>query len=268
MGIGGMLMWTIVAKEIYKKYNKKAVFIIHKKILTPKEWINNPYISFTKNTDTIDCNLSSYNAGLEWSENKQHHSSVDRCLALGITPPTNICPVLEYTEKETQKIKNLLKQLPEKFVCIEPNAKTDWSVNRGFPFDKWQNIVDKLVEQNIPVVQVSMPNKKLLNNVIDFRTKLSSFRECACLLKYSSLFISTDGGLMHASAANKNKCFVICSPMLNPVKTLYNSIDYVWIHSDKHKACNMIKKCSECEKLVNNFDEYSIVDKILKIYNE
>ena len=147
-----MLMWTVVAKEIYKKYNKKVVFVMHNKILTPKEWINNPYISFTRNANTIDCNLSSYNAGLEWSENKQHHSVVDRCLAFGIKPPNNISPVIEYTETETQKIKNLLKLLPERFVCIEPHAKTTWTLNKTFPFHKWQNIVDKLVEQNITVV--------------------------------------------------------------------------------------------------------------------
>ena len=31
MGIGGMLMWTVVAKEIYKKYNKKVVFFMKNK---------------------------------------------------------------------------------------------------------------------------------------------------------------------------------------------------------------------------------------------
>ena len=268
MGIGGMLIWTIVAKEIYIKHNKRVVFIINNQILTPKEWTNNPYISFTKNENTIDCDITSYNAGIEWSENKRHHSSVDRCLAVGVKPPTNISPVLEYTEEETQKIKNLLKLLPERFICIEPHAKTSWTLNKTFPFHKWQNIVDKLVEQNITVVQVSMPNKKLLNNVIDFRSKLSSFRECACLLKYSSLFISTEGGLMHASAANNNKCFVICSPMLNPYKILYDNTDFVWIHTKQHNCCNNFKKCEECIKQMQEFDEYSIIDKILKIYNK
>ena len=27
MGIGGMLFWTVLAKEVYLKHNKKVVFI-------------------------------------------------------------------------------------------------------------------------------------------------------------------------------------------------------------------------------------------------
>ena len=69
----------------------------------------------------------------------------------------------------------------------------------NLPLKKWQNIVNELIKYNINIVQVSLPNQKLLDNVIDFRSKLSSFRECGSLLKYCSLFLSTEGGLMHAS---------------------------------------------------------------------
>lgn len=266
MGIGGMLMWTVVAKEIYKKYSKKVVFIQNKTILTPNEWINNPHISFSRNINTIDCNIGLYNTNIEVI--KSHiHSTIHRCKYFNLTP-ISLYPILNYTKKEEFKINTLLKELPSKFLCIEPHSKTSWTHNKTFPFHKWQNIVNKLVEQNITVVQVSMPNKKLLNNVIDFRSTFSSFRECACLLKYCNLFISTEGGLMHASAANNNSSFIIFSPMFNPKKTLYDNVDYIWIHNEKHNCCNKVEKCNECLQQLNNFNEYIIVDKILKIYNK
>ena len=76
------------------------------------------------------------------------------------------------------------------------------------------------------------------NNVIDFRSKLSSFRECACLLKYCKLFVSTEGGLMHASAANNNKSLIIYSPMFKPKKTLYDNVEHIWIHNNNHNCDN------------------------------
>tara|TARA_B110001450_G_C17667674_1_gene500344 strand:- start:5906 stop:6763 length:858 start_codon:yes stop_codon:yes gene_type:complete len=285
MGIGGQLMWTVLAKEIFEKYKKKVMFICNNRIFEDPIWLNNQHISQNENNkiritgynfsksiklaivnNIILINLSSYDTTTE-VKNSNIHTIINRCNHYNFNPKL-LYPILNYTKEEEFKINTLLKELPNKFLCIEPHAKTSWTHNKTFPLNKWQNIVNKLVEQNITVVQVSIPNKKLLNNVIDFRSKLSSFRECACLLKYCNLFISTEGGLMHASAANNNNTFIIFSPMFNPKKTLYNNIDYIWIHNKNHNCCNKIQKCNECLQQMNDFDEYSIIDKIIKLYNK
>ena len=240
MGIGGQLMWTVVAKEIYDKQKKKVVFLHNNRIIKDAIWINNPHISFNLTKNTIRIDLSKYPINNEHG-NINTHTVICRCNFFNVYPK-KIYPILKYTEKEELKIKNLLKELPTKFLCIEPNAKTSWTVNKSFPFYKWQNIVNELIKHNINIVQVSMPGKKLLDNVIDFRNKISSFRECACLLKYCNLFVSTEGGLMHASAANNNRSFIIYSPMFHPKKTLYDNIDHIWIHNDKHNSCNKIQR--------------------------
>ena len=266
MGLGGMLFWTVLAKEIFKKENKKVVFIDNKKRIIKNEvFINNPYISFTKNEDIIEVNLKSYK-NFNHEMKQKEHGIISRCKYFGYNP-TNIHPILNYTEDEEKKINDLLKILPKKFICIEPHAKTSWTPNKTFPFKKWQTIVDELIKNGYIIVQVSIPGNKLLNNVIDFRDKLNNFRECACLLKYCTLFLSTEGGLMHASVANNNNSFILYSPIFHPSYTLYDNVNYMWIHSKEHNCCYKKKKCNECLKLMKNFDEYIIVSKILKLLN-
>lgn len=265
MGIGGMLFWTVLAKEIYNTNNKKVVFIGKKnRIIKDDIFINNPFISFEISDNVVKINLNRYkNFQLEMMQ--KEHGIISRCKFYGYSP-TDIYPILNYTIEEENKIKNLLKYLPTKFICIEPHAKTSWTKNKSLPFDKWQNIVNELIKKGITIVQVSIPDNKLLDNVLDFRNKLSSFRECACLLKYCSLFLSTEGGLMHASVANNNKCFILYPPMFHPNYTLYDRVKYVWIHSENHNCCYKQKKCNECLKLMNNFNELSIIKDIINIY--
>jgi ADP-heptose:LPS heptosyltransferase len=267
MGIGGMLFWTVLAREVYNKHKKKVVFVGKKnQIIKDSIYINNPHISFEKTDNTININLNRYrNFHLEMMQ--EEHGIISRCNFYGYNP-TNIYPVLNYTKEEEEKIKELLKIIPEKFICIEPHAKTSWTHNKSLPLEKWQNIVNELIKHGIIIIQVSIPKQKLLDNVIDFRSKLSNFRECACLLKYCSLFLSTEGGLMHASVANNNKCYILYPPMFHPKYTLYDRVSYTWIHSNEHNCCYKQTKCEECLNLMNGFDEFSIIKDILDLYLE
>ena len=70
---------------------------------------------------------------------------------------------------------------------------------------------------------------------------------------------------MHASVANNNKCFIIFPPMFHPAYTLYDRVNYIWIHSEKHNCCYNFKKCDECIKLMNEFNELNIINNILKL---
>ena len=70
---------------------------------------------------------------------------------------------------------------------------------------------------------------------------------------------------MHASVANNNKCLIIYSPMFHPHYTLYDRVNYIWIHNNTHNCCHNIKPCIECHKQMNNYDEKIIVKKILTI---
>jgi len=269
MGFGGDLFWTVLAREYYKKNNKKVTFVHgNNKIYFTEMWINNPYISEEILPDTNIINLNKY-SNLHKELHTEKNSSLQRCNFFGFNP-TNLKPDLVYTEKEENKIKNLLKTLPEKFICIEPNAKTSWTPNRLYPFEKWQYIVNELVKNNINVIQVGIPGKKKLENVIDIRTKLSGIRETGCLLKYCNLFVSTDGGLTNVSGANGNKCLSIFTPMYsqNLTNPEIDNYHYIWIHTEDHKACHNIQFCRQCKEIMSNFDDNVIINEILKIYNK
>ena len=265
MGIGGQLMWTPLAKELYEKHNKKVVFYNSGGIIRDNIWINNPYISFIKTPETISINLQKYNRHFRKEMGLEQHGVLTRCLFYNITPKS-LYPILKYTNKEEEKIKKLLRFLPKKFLCIEPHSKTSYTQNKSFSFRKWQNVVNELIKHNITIVQVSIPSRPLLDNVIDFRRRLSSFRECACLLKHCSLFISTEGGLMHASVANQNRSFILYSPMFHPKYTLYDIVEHLWVHTDEHQACIKVKPCRNCINQMKNYDENKIIKKILEIY--
>lgn len=272
MGLGGDLFWTVVAKELYKKHQKKIIFFRNHEHLKSKMWINNPYIEIddieTKicNKDLLKIDLMPLKKNLKNEVKLNYHAIIYRCELLGLKPES-LRPVINYTEVEESKIKEVLKILPSKFICIEPNAKTTWTPNKKFPFNKWQNIVNELNKYNLTIVQIGIPGLKSLDGVIDIRDKVHGIRETGCLIKYCDLYLSTEGCLSVVSAANGNRSLTIYSPMFNPSISNYNleHYHYLWIYDEKHKNCYKLEKCKECQKLMKNFNESILIKKILKI---
>ena len=110
---------------------------------------------------------------------------------------------------------------------------------------------------------MSIPGKKILNNVIDISDKISSFREASLLLKYCELFVSTEGGLMHACNAVNTPCVILFPPLFDPNFTKYDNVTDVWIRNENHFNCFKNKNCKECSKIMENHDP----NEIIKIIN-
>ena len=164
----------------------------------------------------------------------------------GIENPKIKCDLF-FSEKEENKIKNILKNLPTKFLLIEPHAKKTWASHKQYPLNKWQKIINE-INTIIPVVQCSIPGEKVLNGVIDVSKKISNFREACLLAKYSNLFVSTEGGLMHGCNAVNAKCVIIFAPMFDPTFTKYDNVIDIWVKSKSHFNCFKSGKCNECIK--------------------
>ena len=128
------------------------------------------------------------------------------CEFYGIEDPELRCEMY-FTEYENNRVANLLEGLEDKFITIEPHSKTNYTPNRAYPIEKWQNIVNSLKEK-IQVVQIGNRDAPLLDNVVDYRG-LTSFREAAILIGKSKLFLSTEGGLVHAATAVNTKSIVV-----------------------------------------------------------
>ena len=265
MGIGGNLMWKALAREMYKKKKKPVLFIGKKnKILDYDIFKHNPYITFNKKEEHVKINLvlsklPEQISKKNWDVNR--HTIVSRCEHFKVKNPEIKCDLF-FSKDEENKIKKILEDLPDKFIVIEPHAKTSWCEHKQYPLEKWQKIVDSCYK-DIPIVQMSLPGKKVLNNVIDISSKINNFREACLLIKYSELFISTEGGLMHGCNAVNKKCIIIFAPLFHPKYTKYENVIDIWVKDNSHFNCFKVGKCLQCIDLMKNHDESIVINKLL-----
>ena len=280
MGLGGDLMWTPVAYEIFKKTGKITCFV--KKIKNRKKiiiddpsklfvWKHLPYILNGQNQtltyeDVINDDKyhiidKSIRPDLKNKKpNIQCHTIISRCAHFNYFKP-NLHIYMEFSNEEKDKIKNIIRKLPKKFIVIEPHAKTSWCEHKQYPITKWQKIVNTFYKK-IPFVQMSLPGNKVLNNVIDIGKEIHNFREACLLLKYAHLFMSSEGGLMHGARVHKTKCLMVYCPMFDPIWTKYDNVIVEWVHSKEHKNCFQEGTCPKCCDLMNKHDENKIINKI------
>tara|TARA_Y200000002_G_scaffold246943_1_gene204327 strand:- start:276 stop:1115 length:840 start_codon:yes stop_codon:yes gene_type:complete len=274
MGLGGNLMWTPLAYEIYKKTGKIVVFINNKKIVDDKNnlWKNLNFI-YDNSKNNLNYNdlknnenyfLIDMNIRPDLNKNGQPniiaHTINSRCSHFGYY---NIEPkiYMKFTQDEEKYIKNILKKLPKKFIVIEPHAKTSWCEHKQYPLKKWQNIINSLYKK-IPIVQMSLPSNEVLNNVINIGKDIKNFRQACLLLKYAKMFVSSEGGLMHGAKVHNTKCVMIYCPMFDPIWTKYNNVTCIWVKDKNHFNCFKDGTCKKCLEIMNNHNENIIINKI------
>lgn len=277
MGLGGYLTWTATAREIRKKYGQ------HIKLLPVEQ--HGSFLKYIKseifeNNDDF-CNnltlekdnlllpliLNNPNANYckkDTPEKAYHrydkHIIEQQCELYGIENPDLKCK-LNISGNDMFIVRNFIdKNIGNKnFITIEPNSKINYTKNRVYPFDKWQSIVNELVK-NIPVVQVGIAGSQLLDNVIDATGKFS-FKRTARLISWSSLFLSSEGGLTHANTCfDEGKSLVIFIGYQSENMVAYPQNINVNISS--HGPCGMKVLCPKCENDANQHDWMEIVKKV------
>lgn len=284
MGLGGYLFWTAAAREIHKKVlggNQQIKFLPLEasgngtvKLIKSEIFFNNPYFFQEFNNSEFVFPLVLNNQDLNYCKLDTPEKAVHRydkhvveqiCEHYGIENPKINCEIY-FSEEEIRKIDFLFKENKpsKKFITIEPQSNDEYSVNKVYPFDKWQNVVDELIASNICVVQIGRENKdKILNGVIDLTGK-TTFREAAQVISRSSMFVSSEGGLMHAANGLGIKSLIVYTGYIHPKMTGYPENFNVWLNHD-FKPCGMKIKCIECDKAVLSHNENEIVE-IVKEY--
>lgn len=122
--------------------------------------------------------------------------------SFGITTQ-DIATELHLSSKEESQVDDILKiaGVSGAFVVIEPGTNKEWFGDlRSWPIERWMDFANKLraARPDIPLVQIGLPGTPLVPQAIDLRGK-TTFRQAAGVIKRSSLFIGTEGGLMHAA---------------------------------------------------------------------
>ena len=140
------------------------------------------------------------------------------------------------------------KKTNKKLIFVEPNVKKKrGSQNRDWGFEKWQKLVDNL-KNNYQFVQTTYGNQKKLNNVINIHN--INFKFACSIISKMDLFIGTEGGFHHASAALNINAVVIFGGFIDPKITGYDFHQNFYIDK-KESPCGSKFFCSHCEECMN-----------------
>jgi len=282
MGLGGYLCWTAAAREIRKKYGSNIKLMPVEQHGSLFKFIEKDIDIFEKNEDfCIDYGEAASNKYLilplvlnnptanyckkDTPERAIHrtdkHIIEQICEVYDIKNPVLKC-YLEaeakdswFEEKISEWFGDFEKQDTPEFITIEPNSKTNYTVNRAYPFEKWQSIVDSLKDK-IKFVQVGVKGSRVLNNVIDWTGK-TSFKNTAKMISYSKLFLSSEGGLVHAATAFDAKSLVVLTGYQSEKMVAYPQ--NININISSHGPCGLKVFCQDCDKDRDDHDWKEIV---------
>ncbi len=248
MGYGGALIWSSVARNIKAQFPEKHIVFLYKKPIkdiilfkTLGEHVifeNNDDISLI--TDKFSWKFLKKKFYAEelvivdmdnpacrcWERDEKDrivykegkHAVEIACDGLGIKNQT-LRPKLRLTEEEEKNAEKALRDIgisKKKFICIEPDAKIDYTPNKLWPRKRWQSLVDQLrgyfsrEKLDIAILQVGAPESEPLKGVLN-AAGLTSFRESAAILRPSLVFVGTMGGLVHVAKSLGKRSVVLVS---------------------------------------------------------
>lgn len=105
-------------------------------------------------------------------------------------------------------------------ICVQSTAATYWTVNKQWPVERWQAVVNRLATR-FKIVQLGSAEDYPLNKVIDLRGK-TTLRETAAILANARLFIGMEGGLMHLACAVDTRAVIVFTGFITPEYSGYN----------------------------------------------
>lgn len=276
MGLGGLLTWTAVFRELkHKKLDSDTKILPCEifqnkitKIISNDLFSNNPHVYVSskdlgKKVFAVPLNLPQTNYCKRDTPQRAFHRYDKHIIAqicefYGIESPVLKCE-LYFTEVEHKNIASLVRNLNNNFIVIEPHSKMNYTPNRVYPFEKWQNVVDE-ISKHAQVVQVGRKGNQVLSGVVDFTGK-TSFKEAALLIGKSKLFVSTEGGLVHAATAVDTKSVVVMTGYQDKKMVAYPQ--NINIDIANHGPCGLKVPCKLCQEDAKNHDYNIIVKQIM-----
>tara|TARA_Y100000310_G_C20540422_1_gene742998 strand:+ start:70 stop:906 length:837 start_codon:yes stop_codon:yes gene_type:complete len=270
MGLGGYLMWTGVGREIWKRTGLKMLPVethgIALRMIDSPVFYNNPYFIqpgekfeyifplILNNPDTNYCKQDTPTRAIHRYDK---HIIQQVCEFYNIEDPQVRCDLF-LTDDEKMFVDDFRSDIcREKFIAIEPHTKDEYTVNKSYPFDKWQKVVNDLLN-HVKIVQVGQKTDKILNGCIDM-TGSTSFREAAAIISEAELFIGPEGGLMHAANAADTLSVVVITGFIHPRMTCYSENKNLWV-GRHHGPCGLKSECENCKKECNLHDYREIVN--------
>jgi ADP-heptose:LPS heptosyltransferase len=301
MGYGGSLIWSGLAKNI-KANNPEAevVFVYKKKIrdyllnrkysdnvvydnnpdihlvINGLGWALQKYFLRSRRTFVVKLNQALYCEKILKDKvvyRSGAHAIELVCRDYGIENPI-LATKLVLKKEEIEKADEVLAAAGlagKKFICLEPNAKKDFTPNKEWPWKNWQELttkISRLIEQkklDIKIAQIGAGGGRILDNVIDL-TGRTTFRASQRILEKSLFFIATEGGLTHLAASIPKKSLVLLSAMM-PRELMAYPQNINFYGEVECKNCGLITPCPhdlKCMKLITADQVYMEVEKELR----
>ena len=273
MGLGGYLTWTPVAREIHAALGgiKMLPYESHghiMRIVNSDIFYNNPYFvqkgEIVENVFPLCLNNPSTNYCKKDTPERaiqrhDKHISQQICEFYGIDLKDFSCEIF-LTDSEERFGEDFANSISSKFITIDPHTKDEYTVNKRYPFEKWQSFVNS-VRDDISIVQVGEKTDKVLDGCIDMSGK-TTFRQAGSIIKMSSAYVGSEGGLMHLARAVETKSIIVITGFLHPTMTCYPENYNIWI-GENHGPCGMKISCNMCRSEIENHD-YTEITKALK----
>ena len=305
MGLGGALIWTGLACNLKNKWPDKKVIFLYGKSLRNfifrkphpdhAAYQNNSDIDYIfdhiawrfkkgkfnpQDTTIVDmANPAYFYYEKDTTERifyKTGRHAIQIACDVHNIPNAKLQPRIEPSEKEIGRANRLLKGhglLPNRYICIEPHAKKEFTPNKAWFWENWQRLMDlinRYIHDNnltCKLVQIGLPTDKVLDGVIDL-TGETSFRETAQILKKSITFIGYIGGLLHLSKAVGKKNIVLVSAW-EPLELASYPDDVNFYTDIECKNCGLKIPCPinrKCMSAITVEQVYEAVKSMLKAF--
>ena len=165
-------------------------------------------------------------------------------------------PDEEETVNRLQESLNLVTD----FIVIEPHSKSQWFGDlREWSFERWESVVQWLLDQNYPVVQISEGGQPVLEGAID-GTGLS-FREAVLVIRRARLFLGQDGGLMHAANAVDVPSVIVWGGLTLPEFGGYGKHTVVCTRVDC-APCGLLGNCPYDKKCLTSIEPSDVISAV------
>lgn len=246
MGLGDELMIAAMIRD-YHLQTGKTVFFKNKQDIT---WRDNPAFGKDK--------ALPYPGNWYWEEAKKWdatHAIDILCQDYNVQRTRLECPI--YLNKKEIDFAKQVKQKYGKFITFEPNTKDTFTKNKWYPY--WETLLSKI---KMPKIQVGVGKNYLATE--NFNNKLT-FHQTVSLISQSSLFIGTEGGLMHAISSFDLSAIIIYTGCVSPSLTGYEK--HIKIFNRTHcSPCHKREKCLDYS--CANISPEVVYDHILQTKNE
>jgi len=191
------------------------------------------------------------------------HASQIIAKGFGVEHANPTCDLV-FSKDEEDWIAQFLEayKLNVPYVVIEPGTNRDWFGGlRGWPHDKWELLVQRFSNDypNIPIIQIGMKNTPAIQSAIDLRGK-TNFRQAALLMRQGTLFVGTEGGLMHAAKAVGANALILWGGVTLPEFAGYPDSQRIICH---YVACAPCGNLGWCDKEHICMNEIS-VDEVMR----